>query len=166
MSTDAIVVLKDEHAEIRRAFRSFEKAKVTETAQLKEAADRIIELLTRHTFVEDAVMYPRVRELVPELEGSVLESYEEHHVADLLLGELVDMEPYDERFTAKVTVLIEIVEHHMDQEESDWFPQVRAALGRKPLQEIGQELLRSRDEAPGRPRRSSPVSRVIKSVLE
>jgi hemerythrin-like domain-containing protein len=166
MSTDAIVVLKDEHAEIRRAFRTFERAKVTETAQRQEAADRIIELLTRHTFIEDAVMYPRVRELVPELEASVLESYEEHHVADLLLGELAGMEPYDERFNAKVTVLIESVEHHMEEEESECFPQVRAALGRKRLQEIGRELLRSRDEAPSPPRGSNPVSRVIKSVLE
>ena len=55
-------------------------------------------------------MYPRVRELLPELEDDVLESYEEHHVADVLCMELATMTPDDERFDAKTTVLIENVD--------------------------------------------------------
>ena len=65
----------------------------------------------------------------------MLESYEEHHVADVLVMELVGMKPDAERFTAKTTVLIENVRHHIDEEEKEWFPQVRAGLGRKALQE-------------------------------
>ena len=93
----------------------------------------MIELLTVHTYIENEVMYPRVRELLPELEDDVLESYEEHHVADVLVVELAAMKPDDERFTAKTTVLIENVPHHMDEEEQDWFPKVREGLGRKVL---------------------------------
>jgi hemerythrin-like domain-containing protein len=166
MSTDAIVILKDEHKEIRRAFREYEKAGDTATAQRGDIADTIIELLTRHTYIENEVMYPRVREMVPALDKDVLESYEEHHVADVLVAELAAMKPYDERFNAKMTVLIENVEHHMDEEENDWFPQVRTALGRKPLQEIGQELLRARDGAPTRPSQPSAVAKAVKAVLE
>jgi hypothetical protein len=70
-------------------------------------------------------MYPRVRELVPELEDDVLESYVEHHVDDLLVIELVAMKPWDERFAAKTTVLIENVRHHIEEEETEWFPHVR-----------------------------------------
>ena len=77
-------------------------------------------------------MYPRVRDLLPEVEDDILESYEEHHVADVLVLELSMMKPDDERFTAKTTVLIENVEHHMDEEEEEWFPKVREGLGRKP----------------------------------
>ena len=62
-----------------------------------------------HTYIENEVMYPRVRELLPDLEDDVLESYEEHHVADVLCMELAGMEPSDERFDAKTTVLIENV---------------------------------------------------------
>ena len=57
----------------------------------------------------------------------MLESYEEHHVADLLVMELVPMSPKDERFEAKATVLIENVTHHIEEEEQEWFPKVREA---------------------------------------
>ena len=102
---------------------------------------RMIELLTAHTYIENEVMYPRVRELLPEVEDDVLESYEEHHVADVLVMELSGMSASDERFTAKTTVLIENVTHHIQEEEDDWFPKVREGLGRKALQEIGAEML-------------------------
>ena len=90
-----------------------------------QLVDRMIELLTVHTYIENEVMYPRVRELLPQLEDDVLESYEEHHVADVLVSELAAMKADDERFTAKTTVLIENVRHHMEEEEQDWFPKVR-----------------------------------------
>jgi hypothetical protein len=67
-------------------------------------------------------MYPEVRRLIPELEGEVLESYEEHHVADVLCMELYAMQPDAERFEAKMTVLIENVTHHMVEEEQEWLP--------------------------------------------
>lgn len=71
----------------------------------------MIELLTVHTYIENEIMYPRVRALVPELEDDILESFEEHHVADVLVMERVPMMPSDERFEAKTTVLIENVLH-------------------------------------------------------
>ena len=111
----------------------------------------MIELLTVHTYIENEVMYPRVRELLPDLEDDILESYEEHHVADVLVMELVAMKPTDERFTAKTTVLIENVAHHIEEEEDEWFPKVREGLGRKQLQEIGAEMLEAKKKAPAQP---------------
>jgi hemerythrin-like domain-containing protein len=166
MSHDAIVLLKDEHKEIRREFRAYERTTDTESAKRGEVADRIIGLLTAHTYIENEVMYPRVRALVPALEHDVLQSYEEHHVADLLVSEIAGMEPYEERFDAKMSVLIENVQHHMDEEEREWFPQVREALGRNALQEIGRDLLRAREDAPRGPGRPSAVAKAIKAVLE
>ena len=111
-------------------------------------------------------MYPRVRELLPEIEDDMLESYEEHHVADVLVMELSMMKPDDERFTAKTTVLIENVEHHIEEEEQEWFPKVREGLGRKQLQEIGAEMVKARKKAPKKPSQPSALKKTIDAVLD
>ncbi|HEU4811621.1 MAG TPA: hemerythrin domain-containing protein [Nocardioides sp.] len=165
MSTDAIVLLKDEHQEIRKAFTAFEQAGDKAYAAKGKAVDRIIELLTVHTYIENEVMYPRVRELVPDIEDDILESYEEHHVADVLVVELAAMKPDSERFTAKTTVLIENVRHHMEEEEEEWFPKVREALGRTVLQELGAEMLEARKGAPTRPSQPSALKKAIDAVI-
>lgn len=165
ISTDAIVLLKDEHKLIRKAFRDFEKAGEKAYKAKGDAVDRIIELLTAHTYIENEIMYPRVRKLLPEVEDDILESYEEHHVADVLVTELSMMKPTDERFTAKTTVLIENVDHHMDEEEQEWFPKVREALGRKQLQEIGAEMAEVRKKAPKRPSQPSALKKTIDAVI-
>ena len=166
MSTDAIVLLKDDHKQILRTFKDFEDAGDDAFVTKGRLVDRIIELLTVHTYIENEVMYPRVRELVPDLEDDVLESYEEHHVADVLVVELSMMKPDDERFDAKTTVLIENVEHHMEEEEEEWFPQVREGLGRKVLQEIGAEMAELRKKAPRRPSQPSALKKTIDAVLD
>ncbi|GAB3258549.1 hemerythrin domain-containing protein [Nocardioides dilutus] len=165
MSTDAIVLLKNDHKEIRRLFREFEQAGDNATKTKGRLVDRIIELLTAHTYIENEVMYPRVRALLPDLEDDVLESYEEHHVADVLVMELYGMRPDAERFDAKTTVLIENVRHHMEEEEEEWFPKVREGLGRKTLQEIGAEMEKARPKAPRKPSQPSALKKTVDAVL-
>jgi hemerythrin-like domain-containing protein len=165
MSTDAIVLLKNDHKEIRRLFREFEQAGDGATKTKGRLVDRIIELLTVHTYIENEVMYPRVRELLPDLEDDVLESYEEHHVADVLVMELYGMTPDAERFDAKTTVLIENVRHHIEEEEEEWFPKVREGLGRKTLQEIGAEMEKARKQAPKKPSQPSALKKTVDAVL-
>jgi hemerythrin-like domain-containing protein len=165
VSTDAIVMLKDDHKVILRAFRDFENAGDGAYKTKGKLVEKIIELLTVHTFLENEVMYPRVRKLLPELEDDVLESYEEHHVADVLVMELMGMKPDDERFTAKTTVLIENVRHHIEEEEDEWFPQVREGLGRKTLQAIGAEMAEARKKAPRSPAQPSALKKTIDAVI-
>ncbi len=165
MSTDAIVLLKNDHKEIRKTFRDFQKAGEKAYAAKGKLVDRMIELLTVHTYLENEVMYPRVRELLPELEDDVLESYEEHHVADVLVMELSMMKPDHERFVAKTTVLIENVDHHIDEEEKEWFPKVREGLGRKALQDLGAEMLEARKKAPKRPSQPGALKKTIDAVI-
>jgi hemerythrin-like domain-containing protein len=165
MSTDAIVLLKNDHKEIRKAFRDFEKAGDAAAKAKGKLVDKIIELLTVHTYIENEVMYPRVRELLPDLEDDVLESYEEHHVADVLVVELSMMKPDDERFDAKTTVLIENVDHHIDEEEKEWFPKVREGLGRKTLQEIGADMAEAKKKAPRRPSQPSALKKTVDAVI-
>ena len=165
MSTDAIVLLKADHKELRKVFTDFEKAGENAHTAKGKLVDRMIELLTVHTYIENEVMYPRVRALLPDLEDDVLESYEEHHVADLLVVELAALAPTAERFTAKTTVLIENVRHHMDEEEQDWFPKVREGLGRKTLQDLGAEMLEAKKKAPRRPSQPSALKKTIDAVI-
>ncbi len=160
MSQDAIVMLKADHKEVRGLFREFQKASTT-PARKGKLVEKIIELLTVHTYIENEVMYPRVRALLPDLEDDVLESYEEHHVADLLVMELVPMTSKDERFEAKATVLIENVTHHIEEEEQDWFPKVREGLTRTQLREIGAELAAAKEKAPRRPEQPSALKKTL-----
>ena len=94
----------------------------------------------------------------------MLESYEEHHVADVLCMELASMPADAERFDAKATVLIENVMHHIEEEEQDWFPKVRAGLGRKQLQELGAKLEQAREKAPRSPAQPSPLKKTIDAI--
>jgi hemerythrin superfamily protein len=150
MSTDAIVVLKDDHTRVKRMFRDFERAG-EDTTRKEQLAREIIGELTAHTYVENEVMYPEVRSALPDLEDDVLESYEEHHVVDLLAQELWSMPASDGHFDAKMTVLMENVRHHIEEEEGEWFPKVRAGLGREPLRTMGERILALKGDAPKDP---------------
>lgn len=155
MSNDAIVLLKQDHKEVKALFRQFQKAGDDATEAKGELVRKIIEELMVHTYIENEGMYPQVRKLLPDLEDDVLESYEEHHVADLLCAELWSLDPSDERFDAKTTVLIENVEHHIEEEEGEWFPKVREGLSRTQLQEIGAQMLELKQKAPRSPAEQS-----------
>ena len=165
MSNDAIVLLKNDHKEIKTTFNAFKKLGDNATKEKGRLVKQMIELLTVHTYIENEVMYPRVRELLPDLEDDVLESYEEHHVADVLVMELLPMTPEDERFEAKATVLIENVTHHIEEEEQEWFPKVREGLGRKKLQEIGELLLEAKEKAPRSPKQPSAMKKAVDAVI-
>jgi len=164
VSTDAIVLLKQDHKEIRRLFKQFQQAGDGAVGAKGKIVDAILEALTVHTYIENECMYPEVRRLLPGLEDDVLESYEEHHVADVLAMELASMKPGSERFDAKTSVLIENVSHHIDEEESDWFPKVRAGLSRSQLQDIGARLSELKNKAPRRPQQPGAVKKAIHAV--
>ncbi|WP_290056526.1 hemerythrin domain-containing protein [Amycolatopsis solani] len=151
MSTDAIVLLKKDHQEVEKLFKKFEKAGDDAFEEKRQLVDAMIEELTTHTYIEEEIFYPVAKEAVPETRDHVLESVEEHHVMVWLMAELRDLDPQDETFDAKVTVLTENVRHHVEEEEDEWFPEVRKALGRKRLQEVGQQMLDARPDAPKDP---------------
>jgi hemerythrin-like domain-containing protein len=165
MSSDAIVMLKEDHRQVRALFRKFEEAGDGAHATKARLVDQILESLSVHTYIENEGMYPEVRALVPELKDDILESLEEHHVADVLCTELAVMSPEAEHFDAKVAVLIESVEHHIKEEEEEWFPKVRESLGRKQLQEIGERLTELRAKAPTRPESPRSLKKAIKALI-
>ena len=117
----------------------------------RAVVDKIIEELSIHAAVEEQLFYPVTRATVPDTEDIALESLEEHHIVKWVLSELDDMDPEDERFDAKVTVLIENVRHHVEEEEEEYFPKVRDELGRNALSDLGDAMVAAKAVAPTHP---------------
>jgi hemerythrin superfamily protein len=153
---DAITLLKQDHRTVKGLFRKFEQAGDRAYATKKKLVEQITEELSVHAAIEEQVFYPSVRQAIEETEDDVLESLEEHHIVKWTLSELEEMDPRDERYDAKVTVLIESVRHHIGEEEEDMFPKVRTALSRTQLAELGDLMERAKLAAPKRPHPRAP----------
>lgn len=149
---DGIVLLKEDHKQVKRLFREYEKLKSKGTpAAKRKLVDQIRTELVTHSFIEETIFYPAARAQVPDSGSDVLESVEEHHVVAWLLSELEGLSPKDETFDAKVTVLIENVEDHIGEEETELFPEVRKALGRNKLVELAEQMATAKSKAPANP---------------
>jgi hemerythrin superfamily protein len=153
---DAITLLKNDHKTVSGLFRQFEKLGDDATTAKRELVDKMIKELSVHAVIEELVFYPAVKGISDDLKDHVLESLEEHHVVKWLLSELEGLDPKDERFDAKVTVLIENVRHHVEEEETEFFPEVRDALGRKVLGELGDLLDKAKAAVPTHPHPKAP----------
>ena len=153
---DAITLLKSDHKTVQALFKKFEKLGDQATTAKREVVDKIIEELSVHAAIEEQLFYPAARANAPDAEDMALESLEEHHIVKWILSELDGMDPSAERFDAKVTVLIENVRHHAEEEESDLFPKVRAAMGRKELADLGAAMEKAKKIAPTRPHPRAP----------
>jgi hemerythrin-like domain-containing protein len=153
---DAIALLKQDHRDVNALFKQFERAASGARAKRSRLVQTIIEELSRHAAIEELAFYPAVRREVAGSTPDVLEAIEEHHVVKWLLYELEGLSPADERFEAKVTVLIESVRHHVREEENELFPLVRARLGRERLLAIGDELRAAKPRVSTRPHPRAP----------
>jgi hemerythrin superfamily protein len=137
---DATKLLEQDHKEVEGLFKKFEKAGDRAYKTKQELADKIIEELTIHAEIEEEIFYPAVKREAEQAEDVVLEAVEEHHVAEALMEEIKGLTSEDENFDAKVTVLIESVRHHKDEEEREMFPKVRKAFSSDELEQLGQQL--------------------------
>jgi hemerythrin superfamily protein len=153
---DAISLLKDDHRHVEELFSRFEGLGDRAQKSKTDIVQQVIEALSAHAAIEEQIFYPAVRRAVRDLEDEVLESLEEHHIVKWTLSELEGMSAQDERFQAKVMVLMESVRHHVREEEKDMFPRVRKALSAAQLQQLGDRLRAAKQLAPSRPHPRSP----------
>ena len=149
---DAIAFLKDEHREIEQLFATVERAGTGARKAKSTAVGRMVRALSVHSGIEEEVFYPAVLDALPDARRYVLESLEEHNLVTWLCLELESMDSTDERYDAKVSVLMANVRYHMHEEERALFPEVRQALGRAALAELGNRLAAARRRASTRPR--------------
>ena len=132
-------LLKKQHKSVKALFKKVEETE--DGRRRRQLMDEIANELKMHTKLEEEIFYPAVREIgTSKAEEMVDEAYEEHHVVDLVLAELPQVDPEDERFAAKMTVLSELVEHHAEEEEEEMFPLAEKKLGKERLQELGERM--------------------------
>jgi hemerythrin superfamily protein len=163
---NAITLLKQDHQNVDALFKRFEQLAGDASAEEKsQIVGKVIEQLSVHAAIEEQLFYPAVRECSPDAADVVLEGLEEHHVVKWTLSELEKMRPTDERFDAKVRVLIESVRHHVEEEETDLFPKVRDALTVEQLNELGEAMERAKETAPTRPHPRQPDTPPLNIVL-
>lgn len=144
---DAIELLTADHKKVKKLFKEYEKLKDEEGAEDEKAeiANQICMELTIHTQIEEEIFYPAAREAIDEDEADLLdEAKVEHDSAKELIAQIESMQPDDELFDAKVTVLGEYVNHHIEEEEGELFPQVKKA--KMDTETLGQEMLELKEE--------------------
>jgi hemerythrin-like domain-containing protein len=152
----ALDLLKQDHREVEDLFARFEKTSASAHRRRQQLVGKMIEELSRHAAIEEEIFYPAARREVAAANEEVLEALEEHHVVKWTLNELEHMDPSDERYGAKVSVLIDSVRHHVEEEEKRLFTTIRRALGAPRLREIGAELAAAKASAPTRPHPQAP----------
>jgi hemerythrin superfamily protein len=141
MAQDAVALIKADHRTVEQLFREFEEAGDRAYKTKQQLVSQIIQELEVHATIEEEIYYPAV-EAKAKKDGKelVAEAVEEHHVVKVLLGELATMSAEDESFDAKVTVLMENVRHHVEEEEEELLPQSQEILGEDELTRLGKEL--------------------------
>jgi hypothetical protein len=140
---DAIAVLKADHKMVDEMFTQFENAK--SEPQKRTLTNKIIMALKVHTQIEEEIFYPACR---GEVEDDLLdEAKVEHNSAKQLIAEIEVMQPGEELYDAKVTVLGEYIRHHVKEEEREMFPQARK--GDLDLKMLGEQLSARKTELEG-----------------
>lgn len=154
-ATSALQVLRDDHRTVERLFTQFEALGERAHKAQEDIVKKVIRELSMHASIEEAVFYPAIREVLDK-NDLVLEALEEHHLVKLSLSELDGMSATAERYVAKMTVLMEMVRHHVEEEEDDLFPMVREAMTRTQLEQLGTDLQAAKGSAPFKPHPHAP----------
>jgi hemerythrin superfamily protein len=124
--TDAIAMLMADHKKVKSLFDQFKKMKDGSEEDKAAVVEQICAELTVHAELEEEIFYPAVREQIGD-EDLMDEALVEHAGAKDLIAQLENMNPGDDLYDAKVTVLGEQIDHHVKEEEGEMFPKVKKA---------------------------------------
>jgi hemerythrin superfamily protein len=150
---NAVQLIKQDHRAVKGLFRKFERAS---GAEQQKIGQQIITELSVHATLEEELVYPALRMQDERLTDNVLEALEEHHVAKATLAELDKMKVDDERYAAKMTVLRESVEHHIEEEEGELLPKLERLFPAEMLEAMGQEMMAMKTAMPTHPHPMAP----------
>jgi predicted DNA-binding protein len=134
---DAIAYLESQHREVEELFKKMDELSDRAHKSRGVIFEEIAHKLTNHAKIEELIFYPEGKDVDKDM---TLEAYEEHDVVKQLIAKIKRTETSDETYMAKVTVLKEVVEHHVKEEEEEYFPKTRKDFGAEHLKELGAEL--------------------------
>jgi hemerythrin superfamily protein len=143
---DAITMLMEDHEHVKDLFEQFEGLGDRAMVSKKKLVDEICNELTRHTMIEEELFYPAVQALGKEFADTIDESIVEHASAKQLIAQLLTMDAGDDLYDAKVSVLSEQINHHVEEEEGELFPKLRKA--KLDLVALGQQMDERKQQIP------------------
>jgi len=150
LPSSATRILTIQHREVEAIFKEIRHAGDTAFKTKEQLAATVIEKLKLHTRLEETLFYPEAKRFD---KNCILAALEEHANLKLMLKAVSGLSAEDETFPAKITVLEEMVQHHIRDEENELFPKCEKELGEDRLEEIGEEMLAmmQRANAPKKP---------------
>lgn len=134
---DVFKLLKQDHKEVKELFKKIEKSSDSAVKSREKTFKQLAQELERHAEVEEQIVYPRLKE-IKALKDIINEGVEEHLIAKQLLQEIAELSADNEQWKAKVSVLMEIIEHHVEEEEAEMFPKAQKALGKEESAALGK----------------------------
>jgi hemerythrin-like domain-containing protein len=140
---DAIDLLKRDHAEVKKAFKDFEKAKYKDPNARKEFLASICQAITVHAKLEEEIFYPAVRARIDD-DDLMNEAQVEHNSAKQLIAEIEKMSGDDPMLKAAAKVLAEYIQHHVREEENEIFPKAKRL--KLDLPRLGEQILARKEE--------------------
>jgi hemerythrin superfamily protein len=143
---DAITMLKNDHDKVKGLLAELESTTERGVKTREELFATIKGELTVHEVIEEEIFYPALKSH-PKAQDIVLEAYEEHHVVDLLMGELESLDVRDNTWGAKAIVMKENIEHHIEEEEGEMFKKARQVFDRQELQDLGEQMAQRKTSA-------------------
>jgi hemerythrin superfamily protein len=135
---NAIDLLKEDHDRVETLFEQFKANEEGDNAAL---AQQITEELEAHTHIEETIFYPRlIEDGDEELKSIVQEGIEEHRQVKMFLNEMRNLTDGSEKLNAKLKVVVEDVEHHVEEEEGEMFSMVEDQFDEDTLNALGAEM--------------------------
>lgn len=136
---DALQLLKADHEKVTKLLEKLEKVTESDIKLRERMFTQIREELILHEKLEEELLYPLLK-TQDATRSITLESYQEHHLLDVLLEEMTQLNCTDEAWTAKLKVLKENLEHHIEEEEEKMFPKAKKILTSTTLKELGEKM--------------------------
>jgi hemerythrin superfamily protein len=159
---DVVDILTTDHHEVLDLVGRIPTA---DAASRRDMADTVIAELMRHSVAEEMYVYPAMREHLPGGEAAVQDDIEEHQQLVEVMKELEGVDSADPRFLEVLGRLEGVLRHHVSDEETEQFPQLRARLPREQMVEIGRKVETAKKAAPTRPHPSAPHSALFHKTL-
>jgi hemerythrin-like domain-containing protein len=136
---DPFTLLETDHRRFEALLKQGEETTERAVKGRTQLLATLANALNVHEAIEEKILYPTL-ESHAEARDIVLEGYQEHHVADIIVKELHTLAKDDEKWGAKFKVLKENIEHHIDEEESQMFRTARGVLTRDELDDLGARM--------------------------
>ena len=136
---NALDMLEEDHENVKKLLEDLDSTTERGVKTRQDLFARIKKEMQVHETIEEEILYPALKDH-PKAKEVVLEGYEEHHVVDQIMGELEKVPFDDETWGAKLSVMKENIEHHIEEEEDDMFPKAREIFDQGELEELGARM--------------------------